>query len=257
MIASAAEHYATQKAVVDRAKVEGLRRWRGSVVLAAAALAELQREAAVESLAAVDAMLTEQNIDTSLAGEIQSAMFAGVASNGGTLTGLLVRADSPVAMARMFVTQVADAGRIASGVSVASRPTLQGYVRYLNAPSCGRCAILAGRFYRWSTGFQRHPRCDCTMLPTNRAPAAELITNPRDAFERGEIRGLSKADAEAIADGADLGRIINVRSKKAGLQTAGGRVLTRGGRPTPEGIYRLASDRVEAINLLRRFGYIT
>lgn len=257
MVSSAAAHYATQKEIAGRAKAAGLRRWHGSRVLAVAALADLQEEAATQSLLAVDAMLEEQDIATSAVGTVRPVMFSGVASNGESLMSLLGKSDSSFAMARMFATQVADAGRVASGVSIVSRPTVQGYVRYLTSPSCARCAILAGRFYRWSTGFQRHPRCDCTMLPTNRAPSAELITNPHDLFERGGIRGLSKADTAAINDGADLSRVVNIRAKSSGLQTAGGRVLSRGGRPTPEGIYRVASDRDEAISLLRRFRYIT
>ena len=78
------------------------------------------------------------------------------------------------------------------------------------------------------------------------------------AFNRGQIKGLSQADTKAIRNGADLNQVVNVRRKAAGLHTAGGgRVLTRAGRPTPEFIYRLASSREEAIQLLRKFRYIT
>lgn len=35
-----------------------------------------------------------------------------------------------------------------------------GYVRMLTPPSsCDRCVILAGRWYRWNQGFERHPMC--------------------------------------------------------------------------------------------------
>jgi hypothetical protein len=69
------------------------------------------------------------------------------------------------------------------------------------------------------------------------------------------VTGLSKADLLALADGADLNQLVNVRLKKAGLRESG-RVLSRAGRPTPEGIYRMSSTRTEAVALLRRFGYV-
>ena len=60
---------------------------------------------------------------------------------------------------------------------------------------------------------------------------------------------------QALADGADLGQVVNIRRKAAGLLEAG-HALTRGGRPTPAGIYRLASDRADALRLLKRYGYL-
>src|SRR5690348_18342012 len=57
-------------------------------------------------------------------------------------------------------------GRV-TGVQTCALPIL------LNPPSCQRCAILAGRWYRWSQGFLRHPRCDCVNLPAERQAWAE------------------------------------------------------------------------------------
>ena len=45
------------------------------------------------------------------------------------------------------------AGRSAMGAFTASRNEEIGHIRTLIPPSCSRCAILAGRFYRWSDGF--------------------------------------------------------------------------------------------------------
>jgi hypothetical protein len=148
---------------------------------------------------------------------------------------------------------VQDAGRAAESVATAARPDT-GHVRYLSPPSCGRCAVLAGRVYRYSEGFKRHTNCDCTMIPTTVANP-QFVQDPVDLMERGQIRGLSKADMQAVADGADLGKVVNVRKRAAGLRESG-RVLARAGKPTPEGIYRLASDQTAAVAMLRRFGYL-
>lgn len=66
---------------------------------------------------------------------------------------------------RLILSEVADAGRTASQVEFVARPDWQNYVRMLTPPSCARCAILAGRIYRDLDAFQRHPLCDCVMVP--------------------------------------------------------------------------------------------
>lgn len=98
--------------------------------------------------------------------------------------------------------------------------------------------------------------CDCQMVPSNEIAAPGLISDPMEAFEKGQITGLSKADTQAILDGADLGQVVNVRRTAAGL-TEGSSVLVRGSRLTPEGVYRIASDRDEAIAMLRQQGYFS
>lgn len=164
-------------------------------------------------------------------------------------------------------SEVADAGRVATGVQVAATPTV-GYVRMLNPPSCSRCAILAGRFYRWNTGFQRHPRCDCIHIPVTEDVADDLVTDPRayfDSLSADEQRRIfTNAGAEAIRDGADIAQVVNARR---GMYSAGGRRLTREGtrrrgarrtRLMPEQIYIEArGGRDEALRLLNLHGYIT
>src|SRR5690606_6627480 len=100
-----------------------------------------------------------------------------------------------------------------------------GYVRMVNPPCCPRCAILAGRWYRWSAGFQRHPRCDCVHIPSRESVAGDLRTDPEALFREGKIRGLTEAETQAIRDGADMARVVNV--KRSGIYTAGGRRYTR------------------------------
>jgi len=41
--------------------------------------------------------------------------------------------------------------------------------------ACSRCAILAGRFYAFNAGFQRHRHCGCQHVPSGRGTARRLI----------------------------------------------------------------------------------
>lgn len=191
-------------------------------------------------------------------------------------------------------TIIADSARAAEAAAIAPREWVEGYVRMLNPPSCSRCAILAGRFYLWNEGFERHPRCDCVHIPAPESDYNDLRVNPDRYF-----RSLSPADqdkfftnagAEAIRDGADISQVVNARR---GMNTAqqnprgwipkgrlvreevygrGVFITTEGvtkrglgrkamgpGRPVrlmPESIYELAADRAEAIRLLKLYGFI-
>ena len=176
----------------------------------------------------------------------------------------------------MVLTEIADAGRGAAGVQIAARPRV-GYVRMLNPPSCSRCVILAGRFYRWNQGFLRHPRCDCTHVPTMVTDQAEafahgLIDDPYEAFERmseaEQNRVFTNAGAQAIRDGADMYQVVNARrgmKYRGAFTTEGtskhgwaGQILRKGQkRMTPETIYRLNPSREQAVEALRAQGYIT
>lgn len=197
---------------------------------------------------AVGEMLAEQDIEAEADALLNSTAFTTDAQAFERMLDATAEADFD----RLVESLVQDAGRAAESVATAVRPDIY-HVRYLSPPSCGRCAVLAGRVYRYSEGFKRHPNCDCVMIPTT--VAAPYTQDPTEMVKQGQVTGLSKADLRAINDGADLNRVVNVRLKKAGLQEAG-RVLSRAGRPTPEGIYRMASTRSEAVGLLARFGYV-
>ncbi len=236
--------------------------------------------------------------------------FGGYAADGRSLTGLLVapayssktfigNGASPaqaLAMGRSVLdgilrTTIADAGRQAAGVDVASRKNT-GYVRMLNPPSCVRCLVLAGRFYKWNTGFQRHTSCDCIHVPsmagsTRGARDEGLIDDPKTYFNslpdaadlkaqypdltvamRREAGLISKEDvftkagAQAIRDGGDINRVVNSSRGRSGLTTSEGTGRkgfasnVRGQRLTPEGIYKQATSREEALQLLERHGYV-
>jgi len=316
---AATDFYARQQRVNRTAATEVARAWRGMgddfdaswrrarpTVLAV--LAEAQSQMTLAAADYVPRVLDEVGIPDQPVGDFQPGSLVGMASDGrrlDTLTyGAVTEAKTAVAngattqqalrqggdwLDLMTKLQVADAARQAVGVLTASRKNLGGTVRVLNPPSCQRCAILAGRFYRWSQGFDRHPRCDCVNMPAERKAWAEaegFITDPMVAYRNGEIHDLTNAQTKAIDEGADIGQVVNAYR---GISTTATQTrlrpsnLTRGavepGMPdllsgilgarasvgrterarvlTPEGIYRQAKSRDEAIALLREHGYIT
>lgn len=178
---------------------------------------------------------------------------AGFATSADSFADMAAETDADWAFARLVASLVQDSGRAAQGVAQASRADV-GWTRVLTPPSCSRCAVLAGRVYRYNDGFLRHPGDDCTTVPV-REGDTQFTPDPTDLARQGLIRGLSKADTQALHEGADLNQVVNARRKSAGL-TESGRALVREGRPTPEGIYRIASDREQAVELLTRYRYL-
>jgi hypothetical protein len=156
-------------------------------------------------------------------------------------------------------TQIQDAGRQAAETDTASRKGV-GYVRMLNPPSCSRCVILAGKFFRWNEGFRRHPRCKCVHVETTAVEALQtegLVTDPYEYFHsltEAEQDGLfGEGNAQAIRDGADIYQVENRRLRGSTSTTAGAAGRRR---RTPEDIYKAASSREDAIRELERAGYI-
>lgn len=186
----------------------------------------------------------------------------------------------------LVASEIVSAGADAASVELVMEPAWTNYVRVLVPPSCDRCTILAGRIYRDLEGFARHPKCDCQHWPVEswaEAEAAGLVTDPQVAFERGQVRGLSKADEQAVRDGADLQEVVNAKrgggrrpqgmtnaitadifgkTVKATLEGTTKRAEWRRKHPNlpirlrPESIYEHAKDRDDAIRLLRLYGYI-
>src|SRR5690242_9566662 len=316
---AATDFYATQQRVNKTAATEVARAWRGMgddfdaswrrtrhAILAT--IAEAQSQLTLAAADYVPRVLDQTGIPDQPVGDFRPDSLVGMASDGrrlDTLTyGAVTEAKTAVGSGAttqqalsnggdwldlMTRLQVADAARQAVGIMTASRKNLGGTVRVLNPPSCQRCAILAGRFYRWSQGFDRHPLCDCVNMPAERKAWAEaegFITDPMAAYRAGEIHDLTGAQVKAIEDGADIGQVVNAYR---GVSTTATQTrlrpsnLTRGaaepGMPdllsgilgarasvgrverarvlTPEGIYRQAKTRDEAIALLREHGYIT
>lgn len=282
--------------------------WRrvGPAILAV--LVEAQQVMAEAAVEYVPAVLAETDLQDRPEGDLRPGSLVGRASDGRRLDtlayGAVTEAKTAVGAGASTATaldagsdwielmaklQVADAARQAVGVLTASRKNLGGTVRVLNPPSCQRCAILAGRFYRWSQGFERHPKCDCVNLPSKSlgwAEAEGFITDPMDAYRKGHIKDITEAQAFALDNGADIFQVVNATRgmsttatrravRKSGqLASASARGVQPGMpdllagirftpatgpayRLTPEGIYReAAGNRDRAIALLREWGYL-
>ncbi|NNG36935.1 hypothetical protein [Nakamurella aerolata] len=248
-----------------------------------------QAAAASEASAYVPAVLAELGLPDNPTTRVDRSSVVGVAASGVPLLDLLrfpvqraladmddgleplaAKASGGKLLEGIAQTQVVDAGRAIESVESVVRPAVTGYVRMLRLPSCARCAILAGRFYRWSAGFQRHPRCDCVHVPASEDVAGDMRTDPAAAIRAGRVHGLSQADLKAIVeDGADPARVVNANKGMGTGQVFGvpGIKTTAAGfvgkdkkliRLRPESIYRLADgDRDEAMRLLRAHGYTT
>jgi hypothetical protein len=301
--------------------------WAAKVPTVWAVTAAAQRAAAAQADPYLAAMLAEEaNWPASTLGDVTSTIegalsifdtplipdaFAGFSGEGTDLAQVLLQAavvalqaiksgvpvdramaTGLVTLESIVLTEVADSGREADLVSNTTHQVM-GYVRVTVPPSCSRCVILAGRWYRWSSGFLRHPRCDCIMVP---APeGATPLQSPRHLYEsmtptQRTAAGWSAADQASINLGADIGQVTNIH--RGGLYVAGGRQFTReattrrgrfGGyerneagqlvrrptlprrahrntrtaRITPRQIFREAGDdRALAIRLLQLYGYI-
>jgi hypothetical protein len=134
-----------------------------------------------------------------------------------------------------------------------------GYARMLNAPSCSRCVVLAGKWFAWNKGFQRHPRCDCTHIPSPESMAENYTTDPTEYFNSltpaQQDRTFGPTNARAIRDGADVSRVVNVSQR--GLGTAKGNKRTGiPSRMTVDDIYRQAGTRTNAVRMLQAEGYV-
>jgi hypothetical protein len=290
----ATAHYRRQVALARRTAEEVAQLWAAidRVAIAASWLAQLPRAVAVigsaQAIAAasagtyLDDLLDAYGKPPGSAGRVNIRALSGIASDGrelqallqqpriGALTAIGQGASPARALAGgrlnldMIVrTQIADAGRVADGIALTARRQLSGYVRMLSPPACPRCVILAGKKYRWNTGFLRHPRCDCRHIPAPDDAADDLRTDPAAYFKSlsrfEQDRVFTATGAQALREGADIGRVVNARR---GMYTAGGRQFTheaagRRARLMPEQIYREAKgDRDEAIRLLRLHGYL-
>ncbi|MEF9903680.1 VG15 protein [Streptomyces sp. P9-A2] len=281
---------------------------QGAAILDAVVAGQLT--AAQGAQAFVAQAMAERAAAARLAAEVAPEAFAGIASDGRPLTTLLFQpaittfttlaggADPRTAllagmnqMARMVSTQIADTSRAATQVSMVTHRRCIAYVRVVKLPACGRCLILAGRQYSYSTGFKRHPKCDCGMDPIDierwgEVPSPEKLVAQMTPEE--QRKRLGAAAVDALAKGADLAQVVNARR---GMQTmtvfgrkvqattegstvrgiAGKRLATDLGadklpgqryrrskspRLMPEEILRLADDREHQLRLLKKHGYI-
>lgn len=185
-------------------------------------------------------------------------------------------------------TAVADTGRAADSVGMTARPSVTGYIRVVEAGACSRCIILAGAEYQTDRAFLRHPRCKCGMEPVTRDHTPEVPSPKRLVEQMSEAqrrKTFGEAGAKAIAEGADLGQVVNARRGMQSADVYGRKLLittegttkrgfagsrlqdfqkvkgqryrvSRKPRPMPEEIFRIADDREHAVRLLHQYGYI-
>ncbi|WP_158885063.1 hypothetical protein [Amycolatopsis anabasis] len=309
------EYYRAQQRIVRQAANQVQRAWteldtetwpelRPELV---AAITEGQADAAALAPRYIAATLAAAGAVSNPLGELVARGFAGRAANGLSLARLVDFAFSlyrraiglgmppsearAAGLARALLytsTEVADAGRLAVQVGSVLEPEIAGHERIVHLPACGRCTQLAGRLYRNSTGFLRHPRCDCSMKPVTREQwrTQRPGNNPRALFTamtpEQQEKAFGKGGAAAIRAGADLSRVVNARRKGA-VYVAGGHEYTREAitsrgvgrqlgdlkkrpgrryrtsgvaRPTPAQLVNSTRDEPELTEQLRRFGYL-
>lgn len=292
MLQSALEHYRRQQRITAAGLASARTARRRGAGRVSQVVTAFQVLAARDAARSVEDMLAEQNISVDPDAEIVPASVAGVASDGRSLDTLFEQADTDRMFDLMVATQLQDAARMVASMGVTVRDQV-GYVRMLNPPSCSRCAVLAGKWFKWNQGFQRHPRCDCRHVPARETNWHGLTTNPDDYFHSlgaaEQDRIFTKTGAQAVRDGADVGQVVNARRGMQRAQVFGQDVwrtlegTTRRGyaytqigvnrtldrriageryfrtqnvRVMPETIYALAKDREDAIRLLKLNGFV-
>ena len=185
-------------------------------------------------------------------------------------------------MDEVIQTILADTARAAEIAAMAPREWVTGYIRVAEPGACSRCIVLAGKFYLFNEGFERHPSCRCNHLPApeDKARVRALIgvNSPQRYFDslstEEQNRTFTEAGADAIREGADISQVVNARRGMSKAQVLGRSLLVttegttrrgvarsrmgnRAARLMPESIFKIAGDdRSEAIRLLRLYGYL-
>lgn len=264
--------------------------WSDRLSQVEAIVADAQFEAAFEGSLYGAVTLAGQGRWVAPQSFVDPAGFAGFASSGAPLSTVLERPVSytldligsgvgeaealrrgGILLNGIVQTQVRDAARMAAATDISTR-TGVGYIRMVGPGACSRCVILAGKFFRWNQGFKRHPRCNCTHIPTTQkmldgARAEGFIDDPYEVFKglspAEQDRAFGAANAEAIRQGSDIFQVVNSSRSARGITTAEG--TTRRGyssslagrRLTPEGIFRESGgNKARARELLEQHNYI-
>jgi hypothetical protein len=285
-----ADQYRRQQSIAATTASSALRLWRrlgddftsewfagiGTQILS---VVEIGRRAAVTTaMPYTGAVLDETGQDGAPLGVLVPGRFTSTAPDGRAMSSLLAQS-IVISQARIrdglsvsealtaggswltgtTLTVMADTRRQVYHADIIQRPTVTGYCRMLNPPSCARCVVLAGKWFAWNKGFDRHPRCDCTHIPASEGIAGDFTIDPAEYFgsldKAAQDRVFGATNARAIRDGADPTRVVNVHQR--GLGTASGaRRFGTPSRMTVDDIYRVAGTRTNAIRLLEREGYV-
>jgi len=259
----------------------------------------------------IPSVLDEQGLAADAFARVSSSPLIGVAGDGRPVDSLLYSAitgaktavgqgstsfaalrESGKWLTSTVGTLLSDTGRQAESLHSGVRP-VTGYVRMLNAPSCSRCVVLAGKFYRKNAGFARHPKCDCRHIPSTEALAGDMTVDPVAYFDSltkaEQDKTFGAAGGEALRSGANMGQVVNARRGMQVSQVGGRKILTttegttrrgvayremganratdvklagqrysRAVRPRlmPETIQQIATDRADYLRLLASNGYM-
>jgi hypothetical protein len=235
-------HLAQQRFLADRAlaRLSVMTRrgfspeaWRDSVAASGDRLLAFKAAAAALADSYVTAALDRQGATPLDGPELNPEAFADLTDGGVSWTRNLVYAPISVAQSAqakglpladqvrlaklvassIVLTGMQDTGRSAVQAAMWSQGAT-GYVRMINPPSCARCVILAGRRYKVSRAFLRHPNCDCRMIPAAE-DSGDWTTNPKSYFRslsaEEQDQTFTKAGARAIRDGANMNQVVNAR----------------------------------------------
>jgi hypothetical protein len=112
-------------------------------------------------------------------------------------------------------SELQESARGVMDVAGNTEPQYRGYLRQPNPGACGRCLILANKFYRFNDGFERHPRCHCSHVPI--LVGQEMLNLPT-ADER--FKDMDRAEQ-------DIGRSVRTARKRCAT------VPSRSGRQRP------------------------
>lgn len=280
-----------------------------------------QEAAVARSGQYVAEVLTELGVQSQVETTLVPSAFAGVAGDGRDVEGLAYgavitaakarytpegsaldtreAADYMLAQGEKFLAEItaalmADTARAAETAAIAERDWITGYIRMIEPGACSRCAVLAGKFYLYNDGFERHPRCRCIHIPAVENIPHDPLTNPDAYFNSlsrtDQDRIFTTAGAEAIRQGADIFQVVNARRGMStaqqnpagwipkgrmeavrmdgrdvfvtteGVTKAGIYGRIRGRKPVrlmPESIVAIATDRADLVRLLKVYGYIT
>lgn len=119
-------------------------------------------------------------------------------------------------------SEMQEASRGVMDVGLNTEPNYRGYLRHPNPGACGRCLILANKFYRSNEGFERHPACRCTHEPILVGQEFLNLPDARERFDKlsaaEQDRAFGKPGADAIRTGSDPAQVVNAR---AGMTKAG------------------------------------
>jgi hypothetical protein len=215
--------------------------WRRVAPALVAVTAAAQLAAARAASEYVPVVLAETGQPDAPLARVRSEAFAGRASDGRSLVGLLTGAvvhAKRAAQSRTFEledgeivtlpglsagdalarggrwldtalrTATMDAARDATQAEIITRQDM-GWVRMINPPCCTRCAVLAGRWYSWKADFDRHPGCDCTAIPASENVAGDFTVDSRLLVDRGLITDLTRDQKKRLAEGSNLNKVLN------------------------------------------------